>query len=103
MSRMNCQDFCSRQTLSTCIHSDNFARCFQGCKRYDSREGGARVAPGRLYGHRRYDYMDVIGRVEPGAETESDLGSQRRAAHKRRFSMGGVSGFLFHTNYDISS
>ena len=24
----------------------------------------------RLHGCRRYDYMEVIGRVEPGAETE---------------------------------
>jgi len=30
----------------------------------------------RLQGCRRYDYKEVIGRVEPGAETENDSGDQ---------------------------
>ncbi|MCK5432770.1 MAG: hypothetical protein KAJ03_08500, partial [Gammaproteobacteria bacterium] len=32
----------------------------------------------RLHGCSRYDYMEVIGRVESGTETESDAGSQSR-------------------------
>ncbi len=32
---------------------------------------------GRLHGWRRYDYKDVIGRVEPGAETERMSGSAK--------------------------
>jgi len=28
----------------------------------------------RLHGYRRYDYMEVIGRVESGTETENDSG-----------------------------
>ena len=30
----------------------------------------------RLQGCRRYDYMDVIGRVESGSETENDSGDK---------------------------
>ncbi len=33
---------------------------------------------GRLQGRRRYDYMEVIGRVEPGAETERTSGTRSR-------------------------
>jgi len=29
-----------------------------------------------LHGSRWYDYMEVIGRVEPGAETESEAGAR---------------------------
>jgi len=33
---------------------------------------------GPLYGCRRYDYKEVIGRVEPGAETESNVKNSRQ-------------------------
>ena len=32
----------------------------------------------RLYGYRRYDSRDGVGRVESGTETESDAGCQSR-------------------------
>ena len=40
------------------------------------------LSTGRLHGCRRYDYREVIGRVEPGAETESDAGCQNRVSIK---------------------
>ena len=42
------------------------------------RQGDIIRESGRLQGRRRYGYRNVPGRVEPGAETESDAGSQSR-------------------------
>jgi len=41
--------------------------------KYLYRHAGVYQHP-RLHGCRRYDYMEVIGRVEFGTETESDSG-----------------------------
>ncbi len=38
---------------------------------------------GRLQGRRRYDYMEVIGRVEPGAETERTSGTRSRGSESQ--------------------
>ena len=45
--------------------------------KYALRHAGEYQHP-RLHGCRRYDYMEVIGRVESGTETKSDAGSQSR-------------------------
>ena len=42
----------------------------------------------RLHGCRRYDYMEVIGRVESGTETENDSG---RLQGSKRLKTSGTS------------
>ena len=63
---------------------------------YDLQDGG-NVARGhgvrsdqhpRLHGCRRYDYMEVIGRVESGTETENDSG---RLQGSKRLKTSGTS------------
>ena len=57
---MYCQDFCSWQILSTCICAGNVTSAGR---------------TGRLQGSRRYDYMDVGGRVTSGTVTGKTYGT----------------------------
>jgi hypothetical protein len=43
----------------------------------------------RLQGCRRYDYMEVIGRVESGTEAENEAGSQSRGCPRTALAMDG--------------